>query len=97
MAQSSLDELCEEIAARINDEVPTFGGYDVRADAGSLGAIYIALREAQHELETGEQLADRVAPILDDELENRDLDYAISLGAGDEDLLLQVEVRKEEG
>lgn len=93
MSAEDIDQLCEGIASTINDEIPEYEGYDVRADAGSLGAIYVALREARQEIAVGEDLADRVAPILERELEGRELDFSVSLGTGDQDLLLQIEVR----
>ena len=94
MAAEDLDELCEEIARRINDEIDAFGGYELRADAGSIGTVYVALREAKHDTDTGEQLADRLTPIARAVLRDSNLDFAISLGAGDDDLLLQLKVRK---
>lgn len=93
MSAEDTEELCEDIAREINDEFQEFEGYEVRADAGSLGVIYVAIREAKHEIALGEKLADRLAPILEQQLEGRDLDFGVSLGTGDEDLLLQVQIR----
>lgn len=94
MSEISLDDVSEQIAGKINSEFSEFEGFDVRADAGSLGAVYVALRQAQTEYETGERFADEVAPILERELEGTGLDFAVSMGAGDEDMLLQIEIRQ---
>lgn len=93
MSQRDFQELCESIATQINEQIPQFDGHQVRADAGSSGAIYVALRGARSDISAGERLADRLAPLIEGQIEGRNLDFAVSLGSGDEDLLLQIEVR----
>lgn len=91
-----LEHLCERLANQIHAEIPHQGDYAVRADAGDPGLIYVALRGAKRDRDAGEQLADRVSSLLDRELaeEPRELEYALSMGAGNKDLLLQVDVRE---
>ena len=94
MGQRSIDELCRSLAARIGDEFPQFEGYDLRADAGSAGTVYVALREAKHDTAAGERLADELTEHIEDELAGDDLDFALGLGAGDDDLLLRIELHR---
>ena len=88
--------ICRELAAKINDELGEFSGFDTRADAGEPGMIYVALRGAKKEVEEGEKFADEIAAIIEDDLADRgdELPFAISVGAGNKDLLLQIEIRQ---
>lgn len=96
MTDAVLDQVCEGLARRINDGCPTFEGFDVRADAGEPGLVYVALRRAKRQSEVGEIFADRVAELVEDALDEEDdeFGFAISIGAGMRDLLLQIEVRE---
>ena len=89
-----LSRLADELAARIQQELPTFEGRDLRADAGEGGIIYIALRRAKKAPEAGERLAARLEHLLDAALEGTPAAYAISLGRGDRDLLFHIELRR---
>lgn len=91
-----LEQLCDGLAARINDELPTFGGFDVRADAGEPGLVYVALRGAKREVEAGEKLARRLETLVEEVLDETEdeFGFALSIGAGMRDLLLQIEVRR---
>lgn len=95
MNDSTLEHICEGLARRINDEFPTFQGFDTRADAGEPGLVYVALRGAKHDTEVGEAFADRVADLVEVALDAEEdrLRFAVSIGAGMRDLLLQIEVR----
>lgn len=95
---SNLRELCERLAKELREEWPEFEGHSVRADAGDAGKIYVALREARHEREVGEEFAEKLEPWLVDRLAERAgaYDFAVSVGRSDRDLLLQVDVRPAE-
>jgi hypothetical protein len=90
-----LKNLCKELASRIQAERPMFEDHEVRADAGDAGMIYVALRGAKRELDAGEQLSDELASLIEGELdaEPKDIDFAISVGSGNKDLLFQIELR----
>ncbi|MFU8804180.1 MAG: hypothetical protein ACNA8W_10255 [Bradymonadaceae bacterium] len=91
-----LSTIAEELASSIADEFPTFEDYKVRVDAGEAGMIYVALREAKAKLDLGEELSTALEAHLDRELGDRarDIQFAISLGSGNRDLLLQIELRQ---
>ncbi|MGM0556389.1 MAG: hypothetical protein ACQEVA_08440 [Myxococcota bacterium] len=91
-----LKELSERIATEFRAEYPRYEGEDVRVDAGDPGMIYVALRGARRQPELGRALADEVAGLVEGLLAESplDVDFAVSLGAGDEDLLLQIELRE---
>lgn len=99
MSDPVLGDFCARLADRINEEVDAFQGRDLRADAGETGMVYIALRNAKGRDDLGEGLADRIAGIVEDELDALDepIGFAISLGRGNRDLLLQVECRRTDG
>ena len=94
-ADKVLDQFCDELASSINESLPTFEGHDLRADAGESGMIYVALRGAKKKTDLGESLAERIAAIADDAIaaEDHPIDFAISMGRGNKDLLLQIECR----
>ncbi|MFP4601276.1 MAG: hypothetical protein ACLFVJ_23715 [Persicimonas sp.] len=91
-----LQHLCERLAARIRAEFVTFEGHTVRVDAGDAGMIYVAIRDAKREVELGEELSSQLESLLERELDDEpeQLDFAISLGSTNKDLLLQIEVRE---
>lgn len=93
--QERLKHLSDKLTERIRSEWPTFEGHDVRADAGDPGMIYVALRGAKRDLDAGEQLSAKLESLLGRELdeEPEDVDFAISLGSTNKDLLLQIELR----
>lgn len=85
-----LEALCRAVADRIGDEIEQFEGFDVRADAGEPGMIYVALRDAKDRRDVGERFAEQVASVVEEETG----EFALSVGAGDSDLLLQIEIRQ---
>ena len=90
-----LKHLCEKLTDRIRSQWPTYDGHTVRADAGDAGMIYVALRGAKREREAAEQLGGEIESLLAHELadEPEELDFAISVGSTNKDLLLQIELR----
>lgn len=92
-SETNLEQIGRRIADRIGAELDEFGGHAVRADAGKPGMIYVALRGAKGDVELGGQFAERVGELVDELLEDRQAAFAVSMGAGDDDLLLQIEVR----
>jgi hypothetical protein len=95
MPEDYLAQLCQKLAGRIGSEWPTFQDHALRADAGDAGMIYVALRGAKRDVEAGEELSSELASLLEDELdeEPKNIDFAISIGSGNNDLLLQIELR----
>ncbi len=96
MTDQLLQSIAETIARRVNDELSPFEGFDLRADAGEPGMVYVALRGAKKEAEVGERLATKLAALVADVLEKSDekgLDFALAMGRGNKDLLLRVEVQ----
>lgn len=93
--QEYLKHLCEKLTERIRSRWPTFEGHDVRADAGDPGMIYVALRGAKRDPDAGEALSSKLESLLGRELDEKPdaVDFAISLGSTNEDLLLQIELR----
>ncbi len=93
--QTHLDELAQAIVARMRGDVASFQGHAVRADAGEAGMIYVALRGAKRDRDAGEALAARISGLVEAALadEAQAVDFAVSLGQGDKDLLLQIELR----
>ncbi|QDG50339.1 hypothetical protein FIV42_06210 [Persicimonas caeni] len=93
--QEHLKHLSEKLAERIRSEWPTYGGHDVRADAGDPGMIYVALRGAKRDFDAGEAFSGELESLLDGELDGEPeaIDFAISLGSTNKDLLLQIELR----
>lgn len=91
----NLEQISEKIAGEIQSGFVAFEGYDVRADAGESGMIYVALRGAKKETDLGERFADGVGRLVEGRLEemNVEVDFAVSMGRGMRDLLLQVELR----
>lgn len=99
MSAPNLDAAAERVANRIRRQFSHFRDYAVRADAGGDGMVYVALRQARRDVAAGERLADQLTPVISETLDAEPdrLDFAISLGSGDEDLLLLVEIRASEG
>jgi hypothetical protein len=95
MSERALKQRCDEIAERIQQAYASYEGHAVRVDSGDAGMIYVALRDARRQPELGERLGAKLEALLEEEIdgESEELDFAISLGSGNRDLLLQVEVR----
>jgi hypothetical protein len=97
MPDDRLKHLCQKLASRIETEWPIVDGHTLRADAGDAGMIYVALRGAKGDLEAGDKLSGELESLLSDALDeepgDRELDFAISVGSGNKDLLLQIELR----
>ena len=94
MSEEKLHSMGDEIAGRINAEVSTFEGFEVRADAGEAGMVYVALRGAKRELEAGERLAKRLSDLVEGVIEKDEaLDFGLGMGRGNKDLLLRIELR----
>ena len=95
MSEKYLAQFGARLAKAINDEISTFKGHKLRADAGEPGMIYVALRGAKKETALGQSLADKVGQIADRLIADEDqpIDCAISMGRGNRDLLLQIECR----
>lgn len=91
-----LKALADDIAERLGAKYASFSGYDVRADAGDAGMIYVALRGAKRDRDAGEAFADQVGALVERTLDEAadSIDFAVSLGAGNKDLLLQIELRQ---
>ena len=97
MADSrDLRALSEQVADRLRADFPEYDGRDVRVDAGDPGMVYVAIREAKRQPELGRSLADEMSTAIEDALSDSPIavEFAISLGAGNEDLLLQIELRE---
>jgi hypothetical protein len=91
-----LEALSQQIADAIGREFSNFDGNDVRADAGDPGMIYVAIRGARRESDLGRALANEMSSTIEQQLAEspRDVEFAISLGAGNDDLLLRIELRE---
>lgn len=96
MSAEDLHALCQKITTQIAEDHPIFKGFDVRADAGEPGMIYVALRGAKREIAAGEELAKALESLLEPmiDMAKLNVDFAISLGRGNRDLLLQIELRQ---
>lgn len=95
MSDDIPDFLTERVAERINADISTFAGYNVRADAGEHATIYVALRQAATKPTVGEQLAERLTPLVEPIIDGVDdaLDFAVAMGRSDHDLLLRIEIQ----
>lgn len=91
-----LKALSDRLASRLQDDFPRYEGEDVRVDAGDPGMIYVAIRGARRQPELGHSLAEEISGVTEDVLAKTpmDVDFAVSLGAGNDDLLLQIELRE---
>ena len=87
---STLEEQSEVLAAKIGAAFSQFEGLAVRADAGEEGRIFVALRKAKKEREKAERFAKVLHELV--EQESGPLDFRLSQGAGDKDLLFLVEL-----
>ncbi len=96
MSTTELELRAHRIAENIGEKHPTFEGFDVRADAGEPGMVYVALRQAKREVRAGERFAGKLESLVKSEIDDAssELGFAISLGQGNQDLLLQIELRE---
>jgi hypothetical protein len=93
MSEQQLSRLGDQVAGAISQQYPEFKGFRLRADAGEPGMIYGALREAKRSPGVGEELSAALDALIEQELKGEAVDFALSMGFGSRDLVLQIELR----
>jgi hypothetical protein len=93
---ADLKALSTRVAEQLRVEYSRYEEHDVRVDSGDPGMVYVAIRRARRQPELGRALADEVGAEIERVLSASpiDVDFAISMGTGNEDLLLQIELRE---
>ena len=94
--EMDLSDLSRYVANALTQAYSEFRGCRVRVDAGDPGKVYVALREAKRQPDLGEAFAEEMTSVIDDVIEQSaiDADYSVALGAGHDDLVLQIEIRE---
>lgn len=92
-----LQRIGPSVAGAISETYKEFEGFKLRCDPGEPGMIYVALRGAKREAAAGERLAEKLDALVRAELakeQGASFEHTISMGRGDKDLLLRIELSK---